>query len=111
MIFSDTQTIALSKKTLILGFGSIVTALILAVATALNPVVYNTLHVTDTTFMLQVSDWVREGAVPGADFNHFYGGFHEWFVAQGLSLSDGRPKALDYALVLQFCLIAAGLVA
>lgn len=59
--------------------------------------------------MAQVSDWVRQGAVPGVDFDHFYGGMHEWFVAQGLHLSDGRIKALDYALVLECAVLSLGL--
>ena len=47
--------------------------------------------------------------MPGVDFGHFYGGMHEWFVAQGLHLSGGTIKALDYALVLEFIVVALGL--
>ncbi|MEP4037098.1 hypothetical protein [Pseudophaeobacter sp.] len=67
---------------------------------------YNTLHVGDTTFMLQVSSWVRAGDAPGVDFNHFYGGMHETFVALGLELSGGTVKALDYARLLEFGLVS-----
>lgn len=93
--------------------GFIVLALVLAVVVCFNPVVYDTLHVNDSTFMLQVSDWVRRGEVPGIDFPHFYGGVHEAFVALGLELSGGSVKALDYARVLQFgvLVVVLGMIA
>ena len=93
-----------------LFWSALVLAAVLAGLVALVPVVYDTLHVTDTTFMAQAGRWVLDGAVPGVDFEHFYGGMHEWFVAQGLRLSSGHIKALDYAPVLQFGVVAAGLL-
>lgn len=89
--------------------GLAVTALLLLV-TLFIPIVYDTLHVTDTTFLAQVARWILDGAMPGVDFGHFYGGMHEWFVAQGLRLSGGTIKALDYALVFEFLVIAIGLL-
>lgn len=86
---------------------------LLVLAVALTPVVYDTLHVNDTTFMLQVSEWVRSGETPGVDFDYYYGGLQEAFVAIGLNLSGGEAKALDYARLLQFGLvcIAIGIIA
>lgn len=95
-----------AKATVAGAAAAIALALALAIVVALNPVVYDTMHVNDTTFMLQVASWVRDGDVPGVDFPHFYGGFHEAFVALGLDISGGNGKALDYARVLQFAVMA-----
>lgn len=87
--------------------GAVVLCLMLGLAVILPPIVYDTLHVTDKTFMAMVSRWVFDGAVPGRDFNHFYGGGHEFFVALAYRLFGVSIKALDYALVVQFAFVLA----
>lgn len=87
------------------GVCALLLAAVLALVVAFAPIVYVTLHVNDATFMLQAADWVRQGELPGVDFDYYYGGFQESFVALGLTLSDGGVKALDYARLLQFGLV------
>ncbi|MEM9580133.1 MAG: hypothetical protein AAF891_05550 [Pseudomonadota bacterium] len=93
----------------IVTWSAIALSLVLACVVAFNPITYNTRNVPDATFLAQIGRWMQEGAMPGVDFGHFYGGMHEWFVAQGLHLSGGTIKALDYALVLEFIVVALGL--
>ena len=93
----------------IIRWGAIALSFALVAVIALTPWLYNTLHVSDTTWMAQVGRWIQEGAVPGVDFDHFYGGMHEWFIARGLDLSGGTIKALDYAQVLEFAVVALAL--
>lgn len=99
--------IAPRPRLIALPAGAVILCLVLGLAVILPATVYDTLHVTDTTFMAMVSRWVLEGAVPGRDFNHFYGGGHEFFVALAYRLFGMSIKALDYALVLQFVFVLA----
>lgn len=78
-----------------------VSSALLACVVAFVPVTYDTLHVTDTTFIAQMAQYVSDGAVPGRDFNHFYGGAHEQVIAWSYAIFGETIKALDLALVLQ----------
>lgn len=74
------------------------------------PVVYDTRRVPDTTFLAMVGQWVQAGDLPGRDFDHFYGGLHEWFVARAMDLFGVNIKALEYALGLQVIALGALLI-
>lgn len=82
-----------------------------AVVVAATPIVYDTLHVTDTTFIAMVAEWVHRGLIPGRDFSYFYGGVHEQFIAWAFSLTGITVKALDIALVLEYLTLVLLLLA
>ncbi len=66
------------------------------------PIVYDTLHLVDTLFMLNSGWRVSLGLKPGIDYDTFYSGLTSRYLALSYWLFGPNVRALDLAVLLQF---------
>lgn len=102
---------SLSRAEILCLGAALVLSLLAALAVALPPVTFDTLHLADTTFLAEAARWIHGGAVPGRDFDYFYGGIHAQFVAWAYGLTGVTIKALDIALLLEWAVLTGLLAA
>lgn len=101
----------LSRAETLCLLAALALSLLAALAVALPPVIFDTLHLADTTFLAEAARWIHGGAVPGRDFDYFYGGIHAQFVAWAYGLTGVTIKALDIALLLEWAVLMGLLAA
>lgn len=92
----------------------VLVAIVLAAAmTLLAPVAFTATNTRDTLFLIDVAWRLNNGAMPGVDFQHFYGGLTEQFIAWAMTLFGPSMKALDQGIVLIWVVmtIATGAIA
>lgn len=73
---------------------------LMAVIVLWSPVAYDTHEFGDTHFILGAAWRQYLGLVPTVDFEHFYGGFTSWVIAQAIALFGPSVHAYDYALLM-----------
>lgn len=96
-------------------FGLVI--MIYGVSLVSMPIVYDTLHMTDTLFMLNSGRRVFLGLEPGVDYGTFYPGLTSRYLALSFGLFGQHARALDLSALLQYatllplaCLVMAGRV-
>lgn len=78
---------------------------IYVVSLIIMPVVYDTLHMTDTLFMLNSGWRVFLGLRPGIDYDSFYSGLTSRYLALSFRLFGLQARALDLSVLLQYVTI------
>ncbi|MEE4237752.1 MAG: hypothetical protein V2I51_13625, partial [Anderseniella sp.] len=86
------------EKIVIVAVAVLVTMMVVVVLW--SPVAYDTHEFGDTHFILGAAWRQYNGLVPTVDFQHFYGGFTSWVIAQAITLFGPSVHAFDYALVM-----------
>lgn len=92
----------------------VVVAIGQVIAILATQIVYETMHLGDTLFILNGGWRFQQGLLPGIDYESFYGGMVEQILALSFELFGPSIRALDYGVLLQFAAVmmlsAAGMV-
>lgn len=76
-----------------------------AVALLAMPVIYDTMHLGDTLFLLNEGRRVLLGLAPGVDFQSFYGGLAPWFLSLSFRIFGLEVRALDLVVLLHLAVV------
>lgn len=69
------------------------------------PVIYDTMHLGDTLFMLNEGRRVLLGLAPGADYQSFYGGLAPWLLSLSFRIFGLEVRALDLVALLHLAVV------
>lgn len=69
------------------------------------PVVYDTIHLNDTLFILNEASRIFRGLEPGVDYGSFFPGFTPRVIALAFSFTGPTVNALDVAPLLNLAII------
>lgn len=84
-------------------FGLII--LIQIITLIIMPVVYDTIHLNDTLFILNEASRIFRGLEPGVDYGSFFPGFTPRVIALAFSFTGPTVNALDVAPLLNLAII------
>jgi hypothetical protein len=79
---------------------------VFATAIVITPITFDTMHLADTLFIANGGWRVFNGLTPAVDYENFYGGIIDQIVATSFWLFGARIRALDYAMLLMFVVVA-----
>ena len=80
----------------------VIALFIYMISLIVTPIVYDTMHLTDTLFMLNSGWRVSLGLQPGIDYDTFYSGLTSRYLALSYGLFGFNVRALDMAVLLQY---------
>lgn len=88
-------------------WGAIFIVIVLAhiIALLAMPIIYDTMHLSDTLFLLNEGRRVLLGLAPGIDYQSFYGGLAPWFLSLSFHIFGLEVRALDLVVLLHLAVV------
>lgn len=83
----------------------LVIALAHIIAVLAMPIIYDTMHLGDTLFLLNEGRRVLLGLAPGVDYQSFYGGLAPWFLSLSFRVFGLEVRAIDLVVLLHLAVV------